>query len=242
MRIVTAYGIERQRGFGPFAVFLFIAWTMILPSVVSAAQDNHVKILYFFSPTCKHCIDAKPYIISLSQKYDIEGLRFGEGPTPTFPFPVKAGDKKIAQGTYDVKGVPTLAILVDGVYRQKIEGAPDIQDAEVIVRGLAAGARTVTEASKKVQEGEITIIGWIIARGEYFKNAHFFITDRKTELPIKAWLPLEAMKSPMQKRRPRLMSDVIRKPVVLRGRIRKGAAGDLFMVKEEIAPGESGTR
>ncbi len=152
---------------------------------------------------------------------------------PSFPFPVKPGDKKLAKGIYGVQGVPTLAILIDNVYKQKIAGTPDIQDAKVIVKALAQGAKTVTEAAG-TQEGEITITGWIIAKGEYFKKAQFFITDRKTELPIKAWLPLEAVKSPVSKKRPKLMSDVIRKPVVLKGSIKKTAAGSVFQVKEEL--------
>ncbi len=234
MRVVTRCGMNRQKGIGPFAGLFFFAWIIFFSTLVSAAQDNHVKILYFFSPSCKHCIDAKPFILDLSKEYSIDGLRFGEGTSPSFPFPIQAGDKKIAQGTYGVQGVPTLAILIDGMYRQKIEGMPDIQDAKVIIKGLASGAMTVSEAAQEVDKGEITVTGWIIAKGEYFKNARFFLTDRKTELPIKAWLPLEVVKGPVQKKRPKLMSDVIKKPVVLKGHFRKTAAGKVFFVKAEV--------
>ncbi|MGE5174153.1 MAG: hypothetical protein ACM3MD_10030 [Betaproteobacteria bacterium] len=80
------------------------------------------------------------------------------------------------------------------------------------------------------------ITGWIVAKGEYFKKAQFFITDRTTELPVKAWLPLEAMKGLFKSKRPRLMSDVVKKPVVLKGSIKKTVTGSIFMVKEEKTP------
>jgi hypothetical protein len=70
--------------------------------------------------------------------------------------------------------------------------------------------------------------------GSYFKNAPFSISDRSTELPIKAWLPLETVKSPFQNKRPRLMSDVIRKPVVLKGIVQRKGTGVIFHVEEEI--------
>ncbi len=229
MRIVTRFGINRQRGLGLFAGFLILASA----AFVFAGQDSRVKILYFFSPSCRHCIDAKPFIMDLSKEYSIEGFRFGEGNTPPFSFPITAGDKKIAREKYDVKGVPTLAILIDGVYRQKIEGMPDIQDARVIIRGLAKGAVTVTEAAQR-KKGELTITGWLIARGINFKKAQFFITDRRTELPVKAWLPREVVKSPVQKKRPKLMSDVVKTPLILKGSFHKSAAGTVFFVAEEV--------
>ncbi|HUL01096.1 MAG TPA: hypothetical protein VLX29_09590 [Nitrospirota bacterium] len=234
MRFVIKYAFNWQGGFGPFAGLLFILLTALIPSHVCAAQDNTVKILYFFSPSCKHCNEAKPFIINLSKVFSMEGLRFGEGDTPSFPFPVKQGDKSIAEGTYDVKGVPTLAILIDGVYRQKISGMPDIQDALVIVKGLKNGAMTITEATQTLKNGEITITGWIIARGIDFKKAQFFITDRKTELSVKAWLPREVVKSPVQKKRPRFMSDVIKKPVILKGIIKRNNSENIFFVTQEV--------
>ncbi len=199
------------------------------------SHSHHVKILYFYSETCTHCIAAKPLVIDLSKEYEVEGLIFGGNKTQPMPFPVKTGDKKIAKDRYKVRGYPTLAILVDGEYRQKIAGTSDVQDAKAIIKALANGAVTVTEASRTSEQEEITVTGWVVARGEYFKNAQFAITDRTTELPVSAWLPLEAMKSPFNKnRRPRLMSDVIKKPVVLKGSINKTASSSLFQVKEEI--------
>ncbi len=234
MRIVTKYGTNRQGGFGPFAGFLLIALIVFFSSYIPAAENTHIKILYFFSTTCRHCIDARPSVLALSKEFNIQGLQFGEGQRAVLPFPVEAGDKKVAQEVYGVAGVPTMAVLVDGKYKQKIAGAPDIQDAKVIIKGLARGAVTVTEAADKPRKGEFIVTGWIIARGEYFKKAQFFITDRKSELPVRAWLPLEAVKSPVSKKRPKLMSDVIRKPVVLKGSMKKTAAGSVFQVKQEL--------
>jgi thiol-disulfide isomerase/thioredoxin len=211
-----------------------ILLAVLLPSLVYAAEGSHVKILYFFSPSCRHCIDAKPYIMDLSKTYDIEGLRFGEGAAQSFPFPVEKGDWPIARDTYDIRGVPTLAILVNGVYRQKISGMPDIRDAKVIAKGLRNGAMTVTEAAHTVKDETITITGWIVARGVNFKKAKFFITDRKSELSIKPWLPLEVVKAPVHKIKPKLMSDIIKKPVILKGIIEKDHAGAKFFVTKEV--------
>jgi thiol-disulfide isomerase/thioredoxin len=213
-----------------FTIKKVIFWLVLLSSLVYAGQGRNVEILYFFSPSCHHCIDAKPFIMDLSKTYNIQGLSFGEGPPPSFPFPVEKGDKTIARDTYDVKGVPTLGILIDGVYRQKISGMPDIRDAQVIIKGLKNGAMTVSEAVHSSKESEITITGWIVARGVNFQKAKFFITDRKTELSIKPWLPLEVVKSPVHKIHPKTMSEVIRKPVILRGSIRKNSTGSKFFI------------
>ncbi len=234
MRFISGYHRNRQRGYSPFAGFILIVWMLSAASFVFAARDHHVKLLYFFSASCIHCIEARQAVIELGKEYEIEGLFFNDGTPQSLPFTVKAGDKKTAKEVYGVKGVPTLAVLVDGVYRQKIAGAPDIQDAKVIIKALADGAITVSEAAKKAPDAEITITGWIVAKGEYFKKAQFFITDRTADLPVKAWLPLEAVKSLFRKTRPRLMSDVIKKPVVLKGSIKKTATGGIFQVKEEI--------
>jgi thiol-disulfide isomerase/thioredoxin len=234
MRFVSRTLVNRGGGFGPLSVF-FLLWIILLcPASVPAAQKPDIKILYFFSTTCRHCIDARPSVIALSKEFTLEGLQLGEGQPAAFPFPVKAGDRKIAREVYGVVGVPTIAVIVDGKYRQKIAGASDIQDAKTIIEGLAGGAMTVTEAAEKAGAGEFTVTGWIIAKGEYFKNARFFLTDRKTELAVKAWLPLEVVKSPVQKKRPGLMSDVVKKPVVLKGQIKKTAAGDVFLVRTEV--------
>ncbi len=215
------------------------AWLVLIIGIISAysfdaaGKNPNVKILYFFSESCIHCMAAKPSVIDLSKTYDVEGLRFGQGNAQSWPFPVKSADKNIMQA-YGVKGYPTLAVLVDGIFKQKIAGTSDVLDAKVIIRALANGAMTVTEAARKDGTGEITITGWISAKGNYFKNAQFSITDRSSELPVSAWLPLEAVKSPFRNKGPRLMSDVIKKPVVLKGSIQKTATGVKFRVKEEI--------
>ncbi len=180
---------------------------------------------------------AKPSIIELSKEYDVEGIHFDGGKPQSLPFPVKSGDKKIRE-KYGVRGYPTLVVLLDGTFKQRIAGTSDVQDAKVIIKALSNGALTVTEAAKKDGKREITITGWISARGEYFKNAQFIISDRTAELPVQAWLPLEAVRSPftkkMQSKQPRMMSDVVRKPVVLVGSIKKTESGSIFQVKEEI--------
>jgi len=226
---------SRRRGIGPFAGLFCAAWLSILCSGAFAGQNNDIKLLYFFSSSCKHCMEVRPAVIALSKKYGIEGWYFGGGQAQTVPFPVKAGDKKVAEEVYGVVGVPTIAVVVKGKYKQKLAGASDIGDAEVIIASLVRGALTVTEAAEQAGH-EITVTGWITARGEYFKNAQFYVTDRKTELRLQPWLPLEAVKSPFRNnKRPRLMSDVVRKPVVLRGSVKKTDTGAIFIVKKELS-------
>jgi hypothetical protein len=234
MRLITASGLVRRGGLSPLAGLFILLAAAALPPPVPAAQNSQIRLLYFFSSSCRHCVDAKPFVIALSREFSLEGLHFGQGPFPEYPFPVKEGDKKIARERYGVVGVPAMAVMVDGKYKQKIEGTADIRDAKVLVKALSEGAKTVSEATAAIPETEIEITGWIIARGEYFKGAQFFITDRKTALRVKAWLPLEVVKSPFQSRRPRLMSDVVNKPVVLRGSIKKTKDGFLLLVIEEL--------
>jgi thiol-disulfide isomerase/thioredoxin len=224
-----------QKGLGLFAVLYLTLSSIITPSLCHAAQNLHVKILYFFSPSCPHCVEAAPAVISLGKEYNIEGHNVGAHEAQEgYPFPVIRGDKKNARKVYGIRGIPSLAVIIDGVFKQKLEGASDIQDAKSIVRALSSGAMTVTEAAKKEKDVELTVAGWVVAQGEYFKNVRFILTDRTTEIPVKAWLPLEAMKSPMKKSMPRLMSNVLRKPVVLRGNLIQTGTGPLFVVKEEL--------
>ena len=104
----------------------------------------------------------------------------------------------------------------------------------MIIQALARGAKTVTEAAADAYQRQITVVGWIIARGENLKKAQYFITDRKTELLVKPWLPLEAVKGLVSRSGPRLMSDVVRKPVVLKGSVKRSGAGRIFQVKQEL--------
>jgi thiol-disulfide isomerase/thioredoxin len=217
-----------------FAGLFFIIWALFGPTIIQAGQNDHVKILYYFSMTCRHCIDAKPAVIALSKEYSIEGRNVGTLAAQGYPFPIKTVDKKTAKEVYGITGVPALAVLIDGVYKQKIAGASDIQDAKTIIKALSLGAMTVTEAKRNAKDAEITITGWVISQGEYFKNARFLLTDRTTEIPVKAWLPLEAVKSPLNKTTPRLMSSVIRKPAVLKGSFKQTETGSIFLVKEEL--------
>lgn len=235
MRFLRFFMSIRQRGFGSFAGLFLIISYLLIPQCAQAAAHDHVKILYYFSMTCRHCLDAKPAVLNLSRKYAVEGQNVGDIPAQGYPFSVKAADKKQSKDVYKVAGVPTLVVFIDDVLRLNIAGSQDIGDAEVIIRALDRGAMTVTEAAEKTSEGEITVVGWVSAQGEYFRNARFFITDRKTDLQIKPWLPLEAMKSMApNSKRPRLMSDIIRRPVLLKGSVTKTSAGKIFTVKEEL--------
>jgi thiol-disulfide isomerase/thioredoxin len=225
---------DRRISIGPFIALSLILLLFISPSFNHAAQSPHVKILYFFSLQCPDCLEAEPAVIALGREYSVEGRNLGTKAAQGYPFPVKMGGKKHARKVYGIKEIPSLAVLIDGTCRQKIEGTSDIKDAKSIIKALSSGAITVTEAAKKETNAELTVTGWVIVKGEYFKNVRFILTDRTTELQVKAWLPLEAMKSPMKRTMPRLMSNVIRKPVVLRGNLTQADTGGLFIVKEEL--------
>jgi thiol-disulfide isomerase/thioredoxin len=227
MTIVTRTG----RGLN----FLFIIAIVAIAFFAfhSFAQERPVKILYFFSPNCRHCADAKPYIEDLSKTYKVEGFRFGEGGTQ-LPFPTSAGDSKTAREKFGVAGYPTLVIVTDDTVRQKIAGMPDIKDAKTIIKGMENGALTVTEAVKNTGKKEFAVTGWLVARGMDMKHALFFLTDRTSEIQVKPWLPREALKSPVQRKGPRIMADVVRQALVLKGEFKKINNHDLFVVKEQL--------
>ena len=208
---------------------------LILLIAVSKAEEG-IKVLYFFSATCPYCKEATPYVNELSKEFSVEGILFGKEEAKGLSFPVRKGTKEMAN-RYGVKGVPTLIVLKDGVFKHKIIGVRDIKDARTIIKALEMGAMSVSEAVEKNPEGEFIITGWIINKEDYFeKDSKFFITDRQKEILVNTWLPLEVAKSPFKKQRPRLMSDVVDKPVVLKGRlIRTKEGGIKFHVKEEIS-------
>ncbi len=234
MRTLSLDTSDRRISSGPFLAFLSLLLLLFSPSVDHAAENPHVKILYFFSLPCPDCLEAEPAVIALGREYSVEGRNLGTKAAQGYPFPVKMGGKKHARKVYGIKEIPSLAVLVDGHRRQKIEGTSDIKDAKSIIKALSGGAITVTEAAKKGTDAELTVTGWVIVKGEYFKNVRFMLTDRTTELQVKAWLPLETMKSPMKRTMPRLMSNVIRKPVVLKGSLTQTDTGGLFIVTEEL--------
>jgi thiol-disulfide isomerase/thioredoxin len=234
MRTPSLDTSDRRISRGPLIALLSLLLLFISSSVDHAAENHHVKILYFFSLTCPDCLEAEPAVIALGREYSVEGRNLGTKSEQGYPFPVKMYGKEHAKKVYGIKEIPSIAVLIDGRYRQTIEGTSDIKDARRIIKALSSGAITVTEATKKETDAELTVTGWVIVKGEYFKNVRFILTDRTTELQVKAWLPLEAMKSPMKKAMPRLMSNVIRKPVVLRGNLTQADTGGLFIVKEEL--------
>jgi len=106
-----------------------------------------------------------------------------------------------------------------------------------MLRGFRKCALTVSEVTAKGPQQDITITGWVLNKGDYFKNTKFMLTDRRMDIQVKPWLPLEVARSPLRKTRPRLMSDVINKPVALRGNFVKKEEGLEFVVTEELSIG-----
>jgi hypothetical protein len=146
---------------------------------------------------------------------------------------VRKGDKKTS-ARYGLEGVPALVVLRNGSLIQVIRGENDIRDARDLLRAFRKGAMTVSEAVEQGPQKTSNVAGWIVSRGEYFRNGGFFLTDRKQKIAVKPWLPIEAIKSPFRKTRPRLMSDVINKPVLLEGTLTKINDDLQFTVRKEI--------
>ena len=211
-------------------IILFVSFA--LPLVAVAAADD-LTVLYFFSSDCPPCKNIEPVVEDLSREFKTQGLIYGQGVSGPLPFEVITGDEERLKH-FGIESYPTLAVLLKGNIKQVFRGEKDIRDVKSFLYAFGQGVLSVSEAVTKKKN--ITIAGWIIAKGEYFKKAQFFITDRTTELRIKAWLPLEAAMSPFRKERPRLMSDVINKPVMLRGKVTKKDLEYEFVVKEEVSP------
>ena len=214
-----------------FLIFIFL----VAVSVEQLKAKDSIKVLYFFSATCPYCKETTPYVNELSKEFEVEGILFGREEAKGLSFPVRKGTKELAN-KYSVKGVPTLIVLKNDLFKQKIIGIRDIKDARTIIKAFEMGAVSVSEAIEKNPKREFIITGWIINKGDYFeKDPKFFITDRYKEISVNAWLPLETVKSPFKKQRTRLMSDVIDKPVVLKGRLTITEKGEIkFQVKKEI--------
>jgi thiol-disulfide isomerase/thioredoxin len=215
-----------------FYSFVIIFVVMRISSAFESKQDA-LRIFYFFSATCPHCKQTTPVVSELSREYAVQGFLYGKEDPGSLPFPVKKGTKTDSK-PYNLTGVPVLVVLMEGKARQVLTGEKNIRDARAFLSAFKKGAVTVSEAFENGPQKTYTVTGWIESRGEYFKNARFVLTDRKRAIPVKPWLPLEAIKSPFKKARPRLMSDVMDKPVLLEGMLTKINDDFQFTVRKEI--------
>jgi thiol-disulfide isomerase/thioredoxin len=198
------------------------------------AADVRIQLLYFFSTACPHCKQTTPVVSELSKEFSVQGVLSGkDGPGP-LPFPLRKAAKADKE-QYGIQGVPTLVVLKDSKTRLVISGERDIKAGRTLIRGIEQGALTVSEAVESLRQGDVIIAGFLVSRGDYFsKNAKFILTDRRKDIYVNLWLPLEAVKSKFKKTRPRLMSDVIGMPVVLKGKLVKIETGFQLTVKEEV--------
>jgi len=193
-------------------------------------SDTGLRLIFLFTPKCPHCRAIIPFMNDLSEKYIVEGIVFGRGDIPETRFPLTKGTKDVAV-KFGLKKVPCLVVLENGRQRLAVSGRRDIIDMEVILRGISKGALLPSEI-KDVGAKEVILTGWLIHRGEYLKKGSgFFITDRKTSIEVLPWLPLEEVKSPFKAIRPRTMSDIIGRPLIIKGRL---DGRDRFIVKGEI--------
>ncbi len=209
-------------------LFLILSLAKAVP-----AEESRIHLLYYFSGTCSPCRQTTPYVSELSREYRVEGVFSGSEVPGPVPLSMRRGTT-VDKERYSIPGVSALVVLENSMTRQVISGERDILSSRAIIKGIEQGALTVSEAIEKGPQKTYTVIGWIVSRGEYFKNAQFSLTDRKQTISIKPWLPLEAVKSPFKKTRPRLMSDVINKPVCLEGMLIKINDDLQFTVRKEI--------
>ncbi len=215
-------------------LFFIILSIISFAGSAGAVGKADIKILYFFKDSCTHCQAVAAYVKELSKEYTIEGWVSTETKREGYPFPVKVGSRKIAP-MYGVQGVPTMVVLVNGTFKTKIAGERDIKNSRQILKAVEQDAITVSEAYEKKPAGAVLLTGWVENLGEYFKQPKFFLTDRQKRILIKPWLPLEAAKSPFSKKSgPRLMSDVINRPVLVKGNLNKKDDVYQFNVSEEI--------
>jgi len=212
---------------------LFVIIMIISLSSVSAAQQDELSVLYFFSANCTRCKRVEPAIKELSREFTVQGLLYGKDDPGPMPFNVRKGDKGMS-ARYGLEGFPALVVLRNGSLKQVIRCEQDIRDAGALLRAFRKGAMTVSEAIEQGPEKTSSIAGWIVSWGEYFRTGGFFLTDRKQTIAVKPWLPIEAVKSPFRKTHPRLMSDVINKPVLLEGSLTKINDDVQFTVRKEI--------
>lgn len=199
-----------------------------------AQQEEALEAYYFFSPACPRCDTVAPVIKELSTIIHMWGVFYGKGNAEPMPFEVRKADKGTLM-RYDVHTFPTLAIMKTGAVKQMFMGEQDIKDARLILSAFRKGAWSVSEVIEKKPKNEVGVTGWVVSKGEYFHNSQFYLTDRKQTVLIKPWLPIEAVRSPIRKTRPRLMSDVIDKPVFLEGTVTKIGGKLQFTVGKELS-------
>jgi hypothetical protein len=216
------------------AISFVILFVIVRMSAAFEGQHEALRALYFFSATCRHCKQTTPVVSELSREYHIQGFLYGKEDPGSLPFPIKKGTKKDSE-QYNLAGVPVLVVLMDGRTKQVLAGEKSIKDARAFLSAFKKGALTVSEAIEIGPKKNYKIAGWIVSRGEYFKDPLFFVTDRKQTIAVRPWLPLEAARSPFKKTRPRLMSDVIDKPVFLEGSLTKNGDNLQFMVGKELS-------
>jgi thiol-disulfide isomerase/thioredoxin len=196
-----------------FTVLIFVH----LSSLPADAQNGEaLEAYYFFSPACPRCERIAPFIRELSREFCMRGFFHGKGDVEPMPFEVREADN-VALLRYGVRAFPSLAIMKNGAVKQLLSGEQDINDARLILSAYRKGAWSASEVIEKKPPNKVRVIGWVVSKGEYFHSPQFYLTDRRQVVLIRPWLPIDAVRSPFKKTRPRLMSDVIDKPIFLEG-------------------------
>lgn len=202
-------------------------------SVDAQKKENALEAYYFYSTACPGCANVASIIKELVMEIPIRGFINGNGDTETMPFEVRMADKATLT-QYDVQKFPTLVVLKNGIVKQMFRGEQEIKDARVMLIAFRKGGWSVSEVLEQKPQNEYRVAGWIVSKGEYFDKPLFYLSDRRQTILIKSWLPLEAVQSPFRKTRPRLMSDVIGKPVFLEGVVTKTGDNLQFQVVREL--------
>jgi hypothetical protein len=196
-------------------------------------MSSPVQLLYLFSAECTQCEKTNVLVSVLSREFPVEGIWIGSKNPGPVGFPVRKSTPADKE-RYSITDEPSLVVLKNGKTSQTIRGECDILSSRTIIKGIEKGALTVSEAIEKGPQKTYTVVGWIESRGAYFEKARFVLTDRKRAIAVNPWLPLEAVKSPFKRSRPRLMSDVIGKPVFLEGLLTTINDDYRFTVRKEL--------
>lgn len=86
---------------------------IILPEDLDKALENKDDMtVYFFSPTCMHCVSTTPIIVPLAEEMDIDMKKLN-----LLEFDVK--------NQYDIQGTPTIVHYKNGEEVAKLVGSSD---------------------------------------------------------------------------------------------------------------------
>lgn len=206
----------------PAAVLLMLLFPRFLPA---SEKDRNIELIYFFSSSCPHCLQAAPVVKELSRKYHTRGYYPRKEQQPDYPFPVEKGNPQMLQD-YGIQGFPSLVVLINGMARQKIVGAVDIPAAPELLKAFANGALSVSEALESPAGFPLTVAAFVRAAQSPEGKRVYALSDGEKVLVVAPW---------RREQGARTMAGLNNKAVAVRGRIMTNGSGkSAFVVEREV--------